>query len=240
MIFQMKGSAIVCGRYLVITEDEIIEMKSILEELNQRFSDSDLQLSNDEVIESMAHSERPEIVPSLVTPVLVIEDEKCFLKPMKWGFSRWDGNGSIINARAESVEEKSFFRESFLHNRCILPSRGFFEWKKPSSAPLLDLLSPAEQNPAPGKYWIRRADSPLFFMAGIYQISKGIEEFTILTMPANINVAPIHDRMPVFLNKPQILPWLKDPRVLKLLLENQTSHLPFILSQVNSGERNLL
>ena len=30
-----------CGRYLVITEDEIIEMKSILEELNQRFSDLD-------------------------------------------------------------------------------------------------------------------------------------------------------------------------------------------------------
>jgi len=223
----------VCGRYLVITEDEIIEMKSILEELNQRFSDMD-SFS----MKSTGPSEA-EVVPSLLTPVLVEQEGRCMLKQMKWGFSRWDGGGSIINARAESVQEKSTFREALLHNRCIIPSRGFFEWKKPSSAPLLDLISSAPQSPAPGKYWIRRADSPLFFMAGIYQKSPSMEEFVILTMPAVIQLAPIHDRMPVFLEKPQLLPWLQDSAVLQMLVQNRTSSVPFLFSQAGAGERKL-
>ena len=220
-----------CGRYLVITEDEIIEMRFILEELNQRFSDVDaFSIKSPETAAS-------EVVPSLVTPVLVAQGDQCVLKPMKWGFPRWDGNGSIINARSENVSEKPFFREAFLNNRCVIPSRGFFEWKKPSSAPLLELASPSPTSPPPGKYWIRRADSPLFFMAGIYQRSHEFEEFVILTMPANILIAPVHDRMPVFLEKPQLLPWLADSGVLKALVQNQASSVPFVLSRADMGER---
>jgi putative SOS response-associated peptidase YedK len=222
-----------CGRYLVITEDEIIEMRSILEELNQRFSDADAFS-----IKS-AGTSAVEVVPSLVTPVLVAQGDQCVMRPMKWGFPRWDGSGSVINARSENVSEKPFFREAFLHNRCIIPSRGFFEWKKPSSAPLLELAALSQDDLSPGKYWIRRADSPLFFMAGIFQRSQGFEEFVILTMPANIRIAPVHDRMPVFLEKPQLLPWLSDPGVLKTLVDNQASDVPFVLSRADRGERNI-
>ena len=228
-----------CGRYLVITEDEIIEMKSILEELNQRFSDADAfsDAFPDTFSMRSPDARAAEVVPSLATPVLVEQGGQCRLKPMKWGFSIRGGSGSIINARAESVEEKPVFREPFLQHRCIIPSRGFFEWKKPSSAPLLDLATSMDPGPAPGKYWIRRADSPLFFMAGIYREDPVLEEFVILTMPASLPIAAIHDRMPVFLEKPQLLPWLQDYRVLRMLVQNQAAPVPFLYSQAGIGER---
>ena len=340
-----------CGRYLVITEDEIIEMKSILEELNQRFSDLDNDILN------LDRSENSEMFPGAITPVMVLHEHKIVIQPMKWGFSRCDGKGVVINAKAESVNEKSFFRDSFTHNRCIVPSRGFFEWKKPSSdsafysdanstqpsqldfdsvfglfpkvdsvstpssalsksilpppsistpssifskssltPPLVSsksastpssifsksVLAPSSVfsksvsapssvfsksvlNPSsisyksvsipplifcesgmssldkdtslsPGKYLIREANSPLFLMAGIYQQAQGTNEFTILTMPANTQVSPLHDRMPVFLEKSQLLPWLLDPKVLKLLLENQISSLPFLIQQFSTSK----
>ena len=88
-----------CGRYLVITEDEIIEMKSILEELNQRFSDTGGRFS----IAGRTPGEETEVVPSLVAPVLVAKEGRCVLESMKWGFPRWDGKGSIINVGSVSA-----------------------------------------------------------------------------------------------------------------------------------------
>jgi putative SOS response-associated peptidase YedK len=220
---------VMCGRYLVITEDEIIEMKTILEELNQRFSDE----SRFETKNSVSFETPSEICPGMSTPVLVMRDSILSLEPMKWGFSRWDGKAAVINARAETVEEKSFFRDAFSHNRCIVPSRGFFEWKKPSSAPLLDLIEQKDPVEA-GKYWIHRADSPLFLMAGIYQEGKEGGEFVVLTMPANEQIQSIHDRMPVFVEKTQLLPWFRDPRVLRLLLDGSFDTSSFLLTPVKA------
>ncbi len=248
-----------CGRYLIITEDEIIEMKSILEELNQRFSNLD-----DFSFPKADSSGLMEIAPGAITPVLILKDNTLQMQTMKWGFSRWDEKGSIINARAESVGEKSFFKDAFANNRCIIPSRGFFEWKKSElsasssldSSPDSQLLSPHSQldfgsvfglsdiknSPPPKykvqseKYWIKKSDSPLFLMAGIYQEKDGGYEFTILTMPANLVTAEVHDRMPVYLDKPRLLTWLQNPDILKELISNGALDTSFVLTQL--GARN--
>ncbi|MHB1483570.1 MAG: SOS response-associated peptidase [Saccharofermentanales bacterium] len=217
-----------CGRYLVITEDEIIEMRAILGELNQRFSDPD------DLLLDSARGKADEMAPSLLAPVLVEDDETWRLQPMKWGFSHWDGKGSVINARSESVGEKSFFRDSFMHRRCIIPSSGFYEWKKgqpvPDEPTLFDMRLDCEFSP--GKYWIRRKDTSLFLMAGIFRKSQDQEtdEFVILTMPANSQIAPLHDRMPLFLEKSQILPWILDPGSIQALMANQRSSVGFDIS----------
>lgn len=251
-----------CGRYLVITEDEIIEMKAILEELNQRFSGmdasgTDFSAANAEeaLPAALLQDNAQEVVPSLTAPVLVFQEDRVRLQPMTWGFSRWDNKGRIINARSERIAEKAFFRDSFLHHRCIVPSRGFFEWKHSDSGLVLPsdtANTPAAQlsmfptpgpdfppsisgkNPVKEKFLIRRTDSAIFYMAGIFQEKGDVQEFVILTMPANIQVAPIHDRMPVFLEKPQIFSWLQDPDTLSGLLENRSASLPFSVSRVNS------
>src|SRR5262245_7943451 len=40
----------------------------------------------------------------------------------------------LINARAETLEEKPSFNESFLRRRCLIPADGFFEWKRTGRA----------------------------------------------------------------------------------------------------------
>ena len=51
---------------------------------------------------------------------------------LTWGIiPSWstDGKG-FINARAETLEEKPSFSESFRLRRCLIPADGFFEWKR--------------------------------------------------------------------------------------------------------------
>src|SRR5690349_2278567 len=36
----------------------------------------------------------------------------------------------LINARSESIQEKSSFKEAFKKRRCIVPVSGFFEWQR--------------------------------------------------------------------------------------------------------------
>src|SRR6266513_6147917 len=49
-----------------------------------------------------------------------------------WGLiPSWstDGKG-FINARAETLEEKPSFSESFRLRRCLIPADGFYEWQR--------------------------------------------------------------------------------------------------------------
>ena len=36
---------------------------------------------------------------------------------------------ATFNARAETVEEKPFFRDAFKRNRCLMPVSGYDEWQ---------------------------------------------------------------------------------------------------------------
>src|SRR5215470_2604118 len=75
---------------------------------------------------------------------------------LTWGLiPSWsiDGKG-FINARAETLEEKPSFSDSFRSRRCLIPADGFFEWKR----------SGREKRP----FYIQTLDeSPLMF-AGIW------------------------------------------------------------------------
>ncbi|MHB8088906.1 MAG: SOS response-associated peptidase, partial [Anaerolineaceae bacterium] len=52
----------------------------------------------------------------------------------KWGLvPSWAKDISIgnklINARAETLIEKSSFRNAFARRRCLIPASGFYEWR---------------------------------------------------------------------------------------------------------------
>jgi len=234
-----------CGRYLVITEDEIIEMRAILEELNNTFGSSDsfnifnqlpqplisnLQLDNDPFVKYAKNhnlSNASELFPSQTAPVIVFDNDALSIKPMKWGFTKWDGKGNIINARSENIENNSFFKDSFSSRRCIIPSRGFFEWSHNNTKPNIKHATfPTNQTTffdtqeinndniskntisASNKFLIRKPNNPFFFMAGVYQLKENIHEFAILTMPANRSVESIHNRMPVSIDLSEFTFWL--------------------------------
>jgi putative SOS response-associated peptidase YedK len=204
-----------CGRYLVITEQEILEMRTVLEEMNENFRTSS---------DSWQATENREVFPGQVVPVIVSEGKSLLLQTMKWGFSRWDGKGCVINARAETVPEKPFFRDSYLSRRCVIPSGGFFEWKHSESANRRQSHSE--------KYLIQRKESSIFLMVGIWRSGEDQSEFTIITMPAADSIHNIHDRMPLFIDIRQIAPWLQSKISLaEIFTESKTKEL-FVSSRV--------
>lgn len=108
----------------------------------------------------------------------------------------------LINARAETLEEKPSFRNSFKKYRCLIPSDGFYEWKE----------IPGRKTKMP--YFIRLNDGGLFSMAGLWgtwqdkTTGEVIESCTIITTEPNTLLAEIHNRMPVILRPDQYGPWL--------------------------------
>jgi putative SOS response-associated peptidase YedK len=108
----------------------------------------------------------------------------------------------MINARAETVATMPAFRDAFRERRCIIPASGFYEWKKSGTA----------KQP----YAIVPEGDPLFAFAGLWEnwrvraaadSAEWIRTCTIITGEPNELVAPIHNRMPVILDKSDWAKW---------------------------------
>ena len=180
-----KESGKMCGRYTANTEDEVIEIRGILNALSMRLS-SDI---SDGMLAAYAGLYGKEIYPSENAPVVTCDG----ILRYKFGFEKWDGSGLIINARSETISSSRFFKP-FLKNRCIIPASHYFEWKK-------------VPHTHTEKYKFGSGKSGIF-MAGLMDAKPGKESFVILTKQADENISFIHERMPVILPVSRILSWL--------------------------------
>jgi putative SOS response-associated peptidase YedK len=136
------------------------------------------------------------IAPSQPIIIIANEGEKKLLQ-CRWGFiPNWAKDPSIghkmINARAETIAEKPSFREAFKNHRCLIPSDGFFEWRKEKGGKV--------------PLFIHLKNGKPFSFAGLYSIwaspeGKELSTCTIITTTANKLLEPIHDRMPVIIPK---------------------------------------
>lgn len=150
-----------------------------------------------------------DISPSRTATVLVQPENARTAMDMTWGFPGYEGKGLVINARAESVLEKRTFQESVRHRRCVIPASGFYEWNRKKE-----------------KFTFQRADhAPLLFMAGCYNLYDGKNRFVILTTQANPSMAPVHERMPLILDKSEIERWLSDDGCVETLLKKESPEL---------------
>ena len=111
-----------------------------------------------------------------------------------------------INARSETVFEKSTFKEAYKHRRCLIPLNGYFEWKKDT------------QSKQCKAHFIRSARGAYFVFAGIYEawydntLNKTILTCALLTTEPNEKIATLHDRMPVNIEADQWELWSNDSR----------------------------
>jgi putative SOS response-associated peptidase YedK len=105
-----------------------------------------------------------------------------------------------INAKAETITEKPFFRSSYKNKRCLIPANGFYEWKG----------SKGHKQP----YYFKLEEDKLFAFAGLWDHweneDKIIESCTIITTSANEVMKPIHNRMPVMLKPDNYDKWLHE------------------------------
>ncbi|MRR10848.1 SOS response-associated peptidase [bacterium] len=128
------------------------------------------------------------------------------LRWFKWGLVPfWAKDAKIghrmINARAETVAEKPGFKQAFARRRCIVVADGFYEWQQ------------AGKTKAP-HYVHLKNDRPMGF-AGLYEHwrspqGEALDTCAIITTAANALMQPIHDRMPVILDRTSFGGWL-DP-----------------------------
>ena len=170
---------------------------------------------------------------------VIIENGNSKLTAMRWGLIPfWVKDISIgsklINARSETIDEKSSFKHSFQKRRCLIVASGFYEWQKRGS------------NKSP--YFIHFKDKKSFCFAGIYDNWKSpdgdkITSCSIITTKASDNLKNIHHRMPVIIPENNFSLWFKnsDTNTLKQLLIPYTKNdLDFyeVSTEVNSTKNN--
>ncbi|MFP8952031.1 SOS response-associated peptidase [Natrialbaceae archaeon A-arb3/5] len=213
-----------CGRYTLSLEREDLEGR-----FDARFSDS--------------FEPRYNAAPGQRLPVITNE-EPATIQRFEWGLiPEWaeDDTNGIINARAETLDEKPSFREAYERRRCsregnergldtpsagrcLVPADGFYEW--------------AETEAGKQPYRIAFEDDRVFAMAGLWErwepeteqtgldaFGGGLEDasdegpletFTIVTTEPNDLVAELHHRMAVILDPAAEDQWLSgdDPQAL--------------------------
>jgi len=118
----------------------------------------------------------------------------------------------IINARAETLESRASFSESFQRRRCLILADGFYEWRRAGKA----------KQP----FFFQLKDGRAFAFAGIWDRWRNgetsIKSCAIITTDANELLTPVHDRMPVILREESYELWLNEQvstSELKKLLE---------------------
>jgi putative SOS response-associated peptidase YedK len=163
---------VMCGRF-ALTADAL----QLPEVLRERMSDVHLA----------RYAPRQLIRPS--EPVLGLRREECKTEAalMLWGLiPSWAKDPSSgprpINARSETVADKTSFKAAWRHRRCLIPATGFFE----------------------KNYFVSRLDQRSFWIAGLWERWLGsdgseLDTCTILTTAPNALIQPLHDRMPVLI-----------------------------------------
>jgi putative SOS response-associated peptidase YedK len=147
---------------------------------------------------------RYNIAPTQPVAVVIGEHGERHFRLMRWGLiPGWVKDPAsftlLLNARAETAAEKPAFRAAMRHRRCLVPTSGFYEWRREGKVKQPFFLRP-------------RQGVPIAF-AGLWETWMGadgseVDTAAILTTAANRLVAPIHDRMPAVIREPDFDEWL--------------------------------
>jgi putative SOS response-associated peptidase YedK len=173
-----------------------------------------LTATPDEVRRLFGYDDQPNFPPRYnvapTQPLAIVTnlfDRRRFLL-VRWGLiPSWAKNPAdlplMINARAETVADKPSYRGAFRHRRCLIPTTGFYEWKKSGAA------KKGESHP----YFIQPAETTLMAFAGVWETflaadGSEIDTAAILTVPANGLMRQIHDRMPAVVHPKDFAAWL--------------------------------
>lgn len=204
-----------CGRYQAWVDDD--ELVRIIEREKRG--------------NAMRYFQRNEVFPGTVLPVIYGSyanvrahlstwgyslDEKTNENESEIGYSGTDnersagrgGSRFLINARSETAASKPMFRDAALNNspndrRIIVLTSGYYEWKT---------VTGSDGKTRKIRCHIRpQNDGDALLLAGLEStVGKDEHRHVILTTAALGSPAKIHDRMPLFLRREEIRPWLYD------------------------------
>ncbi len=151
-----------------------------------------------------ALGKRYNISPGQEVAVLVGRQGRVRLARRMWGLIPANAHHAAVGAglyqvRHESLLELAAMRERLEQRRCAVLADGFFLWQE----------SPDGAQP----WYFYLANRIPFALAGLWELweparEEPVRSCAIVTAPANQQVAPIHQRMPVILAGEALLTWL--------------------------------
>ncbi|OME69778.1 hypothetical protein BK120_33785 [Paenibacillus sp. FSL A5-0031] len=166
-----------CGRYTITSDlDEILNTFAV--------DETDYE-----------YTKRYNVAPTQMVPGIILKEGRRVLSGFKWGLIPfWSKDPKIaykmINARAEGIKKKPAFRSLLKRNRILIPSNGFYEWRK--------------EDEGKQPYRFQMKTKAVYAFAGLYDTwrdanGESISTCTIITTTPNQLVSDVHDRMPVIL-----------------------------------------
>jgi putative SOS response-associated peptidase YedK len=152
---------------------------------------------------------RYNVAPTQPVPIVRIAHGQRQFALVRWGLiPAWVKDPKdfalLINARAESVNDKPAFQNAMRRRRCLFPADGFYEWKTEGGRKRPFLARP-------------RAGGPMAF-AGLWESWTGpngeeMETAAIVTTTANAEMEQVHHRAPVIVPPEQFGFWLDNDNV---------------------------
>ena len=175
-----------CGRYAATLPPEmLVELFKVLNQLD--------------------FPPRYNIAPTQPIVAIVEEHGRRTMKFARWGFvPGWVKDPRefplLVNARAETMAEKPAFRDALKHGRCLIPASGYYEWR-----------TGPDKKKQP--FFIALANGGPMALAGLYSTWAGpdgeeVDTAATITVPANADLAVIHDRMPAIITPEAWDDWL--------------------------------
>ncbi len=147
---------------------------------------------------------RYNVAPTQPVPIVRMAEGERQFALVRWGLiPPWVKDprnfSLLINARAQSVNDKPAFRNAMRRRRCLFPADGFYEWKDDAG----------RKRP----FCIRPRDRAPIAFAGLWETWMGpngeeMETAAIITTDASRDLAHLHSRMPVVIAPHAFDPWL--------------------------------
>lgn len=206
-----------CGRYQAWFDDDDEELISIFE--REKRGSGQKYFRQNEVYPG---TEMPIIYGSYSTVRahnalwgFPIEDRRRELLPEQTSMfpaaEKRRAAGSVINARAETAEGKTMFRDAFENGRALVLASGYYEWSNGVKYRFTDKGD---------------GENRAVLMAALEKMVNDERRYVILTTEALGTPAKIHDRMPVFVRREEMRDWLYDEdSARKILVRRNPCHM---------------
>ncbi|MHB8189302.1 MAG: SOS response-associated peptidase [Ferrimicrobium sp.] len=111
--------------------------------------------------------------------------------PVHFGFTFGNGR-STLNARAETLSERSSFARSLRLSRCLIEMTGFYEWERSAQSRLPHFFSRYDRSP--------------LWAAGLLDAHE--DGVAIVTTESTPPISAIHSRSPLFIEAYELTAWL--------------------------------
>ena len=133
--------------------------------------------------------------------------ERLVTKKMTWGFDLDGKRSAVFNTRLETAlmqlrrGRRGMWYRAITEGRCLIPVKAFYENHATER-----LVDPTTGRTARRPYRFTMLGARAFLLAGVSVEGR----FSVVTVPASADVAPVHDRMPLVLGRGDSGRWVGD------------------------------